>query len=825
MKKIFTLIFALAAMNIALAQSPDSFKYQAVARNAAGEVYSNTNVSFQISILQGSSTGTNVYTETHAATTNNFGLVSLSIGGGTIVSGDFSTIDWGNDSFFIQVEMDPAGGSNYQVMGTSPFLSVPYALHATTAESANETDPVYSASDASGISAADITSWNNKLDTEVDGDVTNEIQALSISNDTIYLSNGGFVKLPASFDGQYSSLTGAPTNVSSFTNDAGYLDTEVDGSVTNELQALSISNDTIYLSNGGFAKLPTSFDGQYSSLTGAPTNVSSFTNDAGYLDTEIDGSITNEIQALSISNDTIFLSNGGFAKLPTSFDGQYSSLTGAPTNVSSFTNDAGYIDTEIDGSITNELQALSISNDTIFLSNGGFVKLPVGFNGQYSSLVGAPTNVSSFTNDAGYITAEVDGSITNEIQDLQLTGDDLSITNNGSATTIDLSGYANYWNFGSGSVYRPMGFVGIGTSTPNSRLMIRDTLTSNTKAMQIIVEGGSNNGTTYNGIYSEIAGTDGIQRAAEYRSNGTNIQFNHGAFSLAANGSQNIGILANAGVGQASTNSSLNYGTFSVAENSATFNVGVVGKAGSGANFNYGTYGYVETNTGSKPNYGTGAYAYGSGAGKNYGIDAYAAGSTDTNFAVYASTGSTGVNYAGYFVGDVTITGDLDIVGNISKGGGTFKIDHPMDPENKYLVHSFVESPEMMNVFNGNITTDAQGFATVTMPDYFEASNKDFRYQLTVIGQFAQAIVKEKINGNKFIIQTNTPNVEVSWQVTGVRNDPYAQKNRIQPVVDKDAENKGKYLHPEAYGKSQSIHHKTSNQETPNQRIPSPTLK
>lgn len=152
------------------------------------------------------------------------------------------------------------------------------------------------------------------------------------------------------------------------------------------------------------------------------------------------------------------------------------------------------------------------------------------------------------------------------------------------------------------------------------------------------------------------------------------------------------------------------------------------------------------------------------------------------------------------FTGDVTVTGNLNVTGNVSKGGGTFKIDHPLDPANKYLVHSFVESPEMMNVYSGNITTDANGYATVQMPDYFEAANKDFRYQLTVFGSFAQAIVKEKIANNKFVIQTNQPNIEVSWQITSVRSDKYANENRIVPVQEKEF--KGTYIHPELYGAS-----------------------
>jgi hypothetical protein len=144
--------------------------------------------------------------------------------------------------------------------------------------------------------------------------------------------------------------------------------------------------------------------------------------------------------------------------------------------------------------------------------------------------------------------------------------------------------------------------------------------------------------------------------------------------------------------------------------------------------------------------------------------------------------------------------GNVAITGSLSKGSGTFKIDHPQDPENKFLYHSFVESPDMMNVYNGNITTETNGEAVVTLPEYFESLNKDFRYQLTVIGDFAQAIVYKKIANNKFVIKTDKPNIEVSWQVTGIRKDPFAEKNRVVPEVMKSSDEKGKYLHPEAYG-------------------------
>lgn len=203
--------------------------------------------------------------------------------------------------------------------------------------------------------------------------------------------------------------------------------------------------------------------------------------------------------------------------------------------------------------------------------------------------------------------------------------------------------------------------------------------------------------------------------------------------------------------------------------NNSLFNMGVFGEGGGGTNNNYGIYGV---------DYGESESAY--------------------SIAVYGdSKGNASTNYAGYFSGDVVVTG------NLSKGGGSFKIDHPNDPANKYLYHSFVESPDMMNVYNGNITTDANGIAKVELPDYFQSLNKDFRYQLTVIGEFAEAIVYEEIEGNHFKIKTNKPNVKVSWQVTGVREDAWAEKNRIKPVVPKEGVEKGKYLHPEAHSRSE----------------------
>jgi len=144
-----------------------------------------------------------------------------------------------------------------------------------------------------------------------------------------------------------------------------------------------------------------------------------------------------------------------------------------------------------------------------------------------------------------------------------------------------------------------------------------------------------------------------------------------------------------------------------------------------------------------------------------------------------------------------TFAGDLHVTGTVSKLAGSFKIDHPLDPENKYLSHSFVESPDMMNIYNGIVVLDKAGTATVKLPDYFEALNQDFRYQLTCIGRPAGVYVAEEIKSNSFRIAGGKPGLKVSWQVTGVRHDAYANKHRIVVEEEKPADQRGHLLNPE----------------------------
>ena len=160
-----------------------------------------------------------------------------------------------------------------------------------------------------------------------------------------------------------------------------------------------------------------------------------------------------------------------------------------------------------------------------------------------------------------------------------------------------------------------------------------------------------------------------------------------------------------------------------------------------------------------------------------------------------------GGDYAGQFVGNVQVRGNLTVTGTKS-----FKIDHPLDPENKYLLHFAVESNEVLNIYCGNVILDDNGEAWVELPSYFESINRDFRYQLTPIGAPAPNLyIAQEISGNRFKIAGGGPGLKVSWQVTAVRNDKYIQFYSLKDVVEKNEEEKGKYLNPAVYGLPESF--------------------
>jgi hypothetical protein len=156
-----------------------------------------------------------------------------------------------------------------------------------------------------------------------------------------------------------------------------------------------------------------------------------------------------------------------------------------------------------------------------------------------------------------------------------------------------------------------------------------------------------------------------------------------------------------------------------------------------------------------------------------------------------------GSGYAGYFQGNVHVTGNLSAAGT-----KPFRIDHPLDPANKYLCHFSMESPEVKNIYDGVINLAGNGEATVQLPNYFSALNTgDFRYQLTAIGAAMPNLhVAQEISTNIFRIAGGQPGGKVSWQITAFRNDPYIRDHQPQAEVEKTGDERGNYLYPQGYG-------------------------
>jgi hypothetical protein len=222
---------------------------------------------------------------------------------------------------------------------------------------------------------------------------------------------------------------------------------------------------------------------------------------------------------------------------------------------------------------------------------------------------------------------------------------------------------------------------------------------------------------------------------------------------------------------------------------------GVLGEQ-SGLSFS-GTPGFFASNVGVTARAQRGILSFGTEYGV-VGANVNAGGTGNDTIGYLGFSDTTGL----FVSGNGSISGNLSVSGTVSKGGGSFKIDHPLDPENKYLYHSFVESPDMMNIYNGVIVLDADGSAFVQMPEWFETLNRDFRYQLTSIGRPQPNLyIADEIDGNMFRIAGGKPGAKVSWTVTGVRQDAFANRYRIPVEEEKPEMERGLYLHPEAFDK------------------------
>ncbi|HNW51356.1 MAG TPA: tail fiber domain-containing protein [Prolixibacteraceae bacterium] len=378
MKKIFLFTIILFLYMSVMAQAPQGFKYQAVARDASGKVLANQTVAFRVSIHEGSEYGRIVYSKELRKTTNNFGLVDFVIGGNT---SEFEAIEWSKDAYFVQIELDPSGGADYQMMGTSQLMSVPYALHAKTVEV-------------------------DKVD-DADADPANEIQVLSKNGDMVTLSKGGGMISINDSDAdpmnEIQTISKVGNLVTLTKNGGGFVDAvdDADADPTNEIQQLTKSGNTLTLSKGG----------------------GSVTID----NADADADATNEIQTLSLSGSSLSLSKGGGKVTLPSFSGDNwgtqsvvadATLTGDGTAANPLKiaqqsavagqglkwNGTSWKPGRVDSDSTNELQtlllignnlSLSKGGGTVTLSNSGGLSLPYTISSSYATTPFSIENIGS----------------------------------------------------------------------------------------------------------------------------------------------------------------------------------------------------------------------------------------------------------------------------------------------------------------------------------------------------------------------------------------------------------------------------------------------
>ncbi len=277
------------------------------------------------------------------------------------------------------------------------------------------------------------------------------------------------------------------------------------------------------------------------------------------------------------------------------------------------------------------------------------------------------------------------------------------------------------------------------------------------------------------GVEGQVAGPDAYAIFAEQDTNDPSA--NGAAIRADAATADGVDTHSQSGTGLLAQSTS-GYGIYG----GSTSNVGVRGVSETGD----GVLGGTNSGTGVVGSSSSGAGVWGESS-SNDGLH----GTSSTGNGVYGTSTS---GYAGNFEGNVRVTGTC--TGCL----GTYRIDDPLDPANKYLNQPAVASSDMLDLYTGHVTLDASGEAWVDMPSWFQALNEDFNYQLTCVGGYAPVYVAQEIENNRFKIAGGKPGLKVSWQVTGVRHDLYAQQHPVPTEQNKPAGEQGTYLHPELYG-------------------------
>ncbi|AVI49842.1 hypothetical protein C5O00_01130 [Pukyongia salina] len=603
MKNITILFIALLSCLGTWAQTPEKMSFQAVVRDAAGDLITDTTIGMQISVLMGSPTGTAVYVETHTPTTNTNGLATVEIGDGTVVTGSFSAIFWELGSYYLKTEIDPAGGTTYTIESTTQLISVPYALLSKDTENKNTLDEAYDEGGA-GLGKS-ITADAGPVEIIGDGDFALEVVC------------------DPDFSGIY-----------------------VEG-------VTAIDHAAIYGFGDGDAY------GVWGSNSGASSSLYGWHNGTG-----------NALDILHLGTGKgIFLENAG---------------TGLSLDI-------------LQGNPANATTALIAST----MGTGGVAFFNTDDNNANLANTLVTNNNAAGSAAQFIITDEVAGKVNGKPA--------VEVLTNGKGPGMNV-------------------------------IVMNPAMGADMNAEPAVFAKHDGYG---NGAFLETPKSDNTKSTLEIKNNGTG----HGAH-IDSFGNPGINVEATLYVEQG------NSSTVAAKGRTAIFDLHPAGTSADAAVL-------IRSS----------ATSGGSSALRVIPADA--------------------TKLAAVFEGDVEVASDITIGGMMSAAAKAFKIDHPLDPENKFLVHNSIESNERVNIYSGNITTDIEGYATVQLPDYMSALNRDYKYQLTIVDkEFAQAIIWEPLNeeSNSFVIKTSVPEIKLSWQVTGTRQDTWALENPMQVEVAKNTE-------------------------------------
>ncbi len=866
MKRILLLFLLLSGLaSLVQAQAPLSFNYQGVARNTLGTVINNRPIALRMSIRDLTANGTVLYSETHSINTDQYGVFALQVGRGTSVSGTFATIPWATGTKFLQVEMDPNGGTNFLQMGTSQLVSVPFALVAGGAPPIGPAGGDLLGSTYPNPLIAPLAVTTGKL---ADGAVTSQkitfplVRAQADAGALVDMTNSGAgpgiagTSTGTGFGGLFQVNNAASTadglrattngtgaswairGISTGTNGAGLFQQTNTTNTSNNLQsnqaglgraglfnstnAASTANAVdINVAGTGFALRAASSNAVPKALlTAGGVQLTGIGEAAGrVLISDAAGNATWQ----SVGGSGAVTGSGTLSFLPKwtpsgsqlgnslLFDDGTSIGLGTTTPTHRFnvvhsgstgigvTSTSGFSVVDIDAQSGDAalrfaragVNQWNIRNEP---GNDNLQVFELGGGGERLSIKDATGNIAIGGADGSYRLDVLHGGSTGirSRSSSSFSVVDIDAKSGDAALRFAKDG-VNQWNIrnepgndnlqvfelgGGGerlSIKDATGNIAIGGSDGSYRLDVlhggstgaRIRSSASFSVVDIDAKSGDaalrfvKDGVNQWNIRNE-PGTDNLQ-VFELGGGGERLSIKDATGNIAIGGSDGSYRLdvQHAGSTGARIRST---GSFSV--------VDIDGNSGDAA-LRFVKNGVNQWNTRNNP--GTDDYQIFElgGGGERMRID--------------NTTGKVWVN------GDFTVVGTK-----------MFTMDHPLDPTNKTLMHAAAESNEVINFYSGNVTTNASGKATVSLPDYFEALNKDFRYQLTVVGTFAQAIISREVSNNQFEIATNQPNVKVSWEVKGVRNDAHMRKFPFVAVEEKSAAQKGKYIDPAAYNQPES---------------------